>query len=686
MNSSQNISQKNLTRSSIVWFSLAFILTIIPQLFIFLPIWVAVIFIVCFAWRIQIFRMKLGYPNGVVKFVIIAAIIGTLYLTKGNFLNTEGCTILFMAVYGLKFVESKTLRDGYILGCIGFIALASMYLFDTSAYIFAFSLLVFITLITAMIGLQQMGYGIYSNKSLLLNGLKIMVISLPLMLILFIVFPRFPSMLPSIPKGKSEPQAQTGVSNRMEPGSIAELANSENHILWAEFAQNIPQAKELYWRSLTLDQFDGRAWTQSDYSQTLSQPQYKIRSNGNEQQYDVIFDPTHQRYLATLDLSLIDHSNESRAHRVLPFGDFRYEYNRPVDERIQYSATYVPNASLLTSINPRTGEYNLGQFLQTTNNNPQTTELVESIVKNSNSNEEVVQAILSNFKQNGYQYTMEPGLLNNANSIDEFMFDSKVGFCEHYASATAFMLRKANIPSRVVVGYLGGDIDPKKKLVEVRGKDAHAWVEYWDDQKGWTRIDPTSAVAPNRIDLGVDDLINQLTGNKKPSMWNDLKLSMTKFQDMIDYRWAKIVLGYKSQAQQSLLQDLFKIDFISVFTLVKISIGLIISFIFVQIIIFLKPWRYFYFNVHKEYFRVIELANQRYHLDLPVSTAPTELLDRLSRYLSEEDKSKFSTMVNMLVAHYYAPKTTQIHLSQLKHSLFAVQSMLKKRVNKSKRH
>ena len=682
MSSSKNMSQKDLTRNSILWFSTAFILTLIPQLFIFLPIWVAAIFMVCFIWRIQIFRMKIGYPNGVIKFVIIAAIIGTLYLTKGNFLNTEGCTILFMAVYGLKFIESKTLRDGYVLGCIGFIALASMYLFDTSAYIFAFSLLVFITLITGMIGLQQMGYGIYSNKLLFLSGVKIMVISLPLMVILFVIFPRFPSMLPSVPKGQSEPQAQTGVSNRMEPGSIAELANSEKHILWAEFTENIPRAKDLYWRSLTLDQFDGRAWTQSDSAQSLTPVQYKINNNVGAQKYSVIFDPSYQRYLATLDLSEVDFSHRNRTNRILSYGDFRFEFNHPVDARIQYEADYYPNTTLLTQVNPRTGEYNLNQFLQTTNNNPETTALVESIVKNSSNNQEVVQAILNNFKQNGYQYTMEPGLLNNGDSIDEFMFDSKVGFCEHYASATAFMLRKANIPSRVVIGYLGGDLDPAKKLVEVRGKDAHAWVEYWDDQNGWVRVDPTSAVAPNRIDLGVDDLINQLTGSKTASMWDDLKISMTKFQDMIDYRWAKLVLGYKSQAQQSLLKDLFNIDFMSVFTLVKISIGLIIAFIFVQMIIFLKPWRYFYFNVNQEYFKIIAFVNQRYHLDLPISTAPIELSEKLSKYLSKEDKEKLDEMVNAMVLHYYSLEPSKITVSKLKHLLIAVQNMLKKQINK----
>ncbi len=678
MASLQSISQRDLTRSSILWFSIAFVLTIVPQLFIFLPPWVAVIFAICFVWRIQIFRMKIGYPNGIVKFAIIASILGILFITKGNFLNTEGCTILFMAIYGLKFVEAKTVRDGYILGCIGLIALASTYLFENSAYLFVFSLLIFTTLIAAIIGLQQLGYSLYSKKALLWNAVKIMGLSLPLMAILFVIFPRFPSMLPNMNKTEGEQtQAQTGVSNKMEPGSIAELANSEKHILWAEFTQAVPQTKDLYWRSLTLDQFDGRAWHQSQASQMFFPPRYQVKNRIGEQKYSVIFDPSFQKYLATLDLSQMDEDPNARRSPILSYSDFRFEYNRPIENKIQYSATYLPNTTLLNRMDGKAGEDDIQQFLQVTNNNPQTTRLVEQLLEDNPSKEEFVNKLLQHFKQDGFQYTMQPGLLQGRDSIDQFMFDAKLGFCEHYASATAFILRKANIPSRVVIGYLGGSIDRSRNLVEVRGKDAHAWVEYWDEQNGWVRVDPTTAVSPNRIDLGIDDLIGELTGVNNSSAWDRLSSSFSSLKDRIDYSWTKMVLNYQSSSQQSLLKSLFNIDFISVFTLVKISIGLLFSFVLVQAIIFFKPWRRLFFNANQEYFRVIELANKVYGLQLPISTAPVELSVALVKYLPENDQEKVQNMANALVKYWYQHNVSHASTQDVKATLFAVQKLLK---------
>jgi hypothetical protein len=272
---------------------------------------------------------------------------------------------------------------------------------------------------------------------------------------------------------------------------------------------------------------------------------------------------------------------------------------------------------------------------------------------------------------------MQPGLLQGRDSIDRFMFDAKLGFCEHYASATAFMLRKANIPSRVVIGYLGGAIDRNRNLVEVRGKDAHAWVEYWDDQNGWVRVDPTTAVSPNRIDLGIDDLIGELTGINNSSAWDRLSSSFSALKDRIDYSWTKMVLNYQSSSQQSLLKSLFNIDFISVFTLVKISIGLLFSFVLVQAIIFFKPWRRLFFNANQEYFRVIELANKVYGLQLPVSTAPVELSVALVKYLPENDQEKVQNMANALVKYWYQPNVSNASTQDVKATLFAVQKLLK---------
>lgn len=658
----------DLPRSSVIWFGAAFVLTLLPQLWLFLPMWVALMFVGCFVWRMRIYRMKMGFPSSIVKVAMILAVVGILYATQGNFLNTTGCSILLMAIYALKFVESKTVRDGYILSAVGLIGISTLYLFDRSIGMFMYSVLIFALIVSGMLSLQQVGYGRVNHKAQVFTALQLMALSLPLMIVLFLVFPRFPSLLPG--RGQMTEVAKTGVSNSMTPGSIAKLASSDQHMFWAEFEGAVPKVNELYWRSLTLDHFDGKTWRATHAADALPPAGYRLPKSSKGQHYSVMMSPTQQRYLATLDLTLMDEGQNT----IVPLPDFSYQYAHPVEQKIQYGGTYYKEAQLQNGQN--VAEIAASGYTQITNDNPYTAALADRLWLESQNPTQYVQKILQHFRQ-GYVYTLEPGRLTSENTLDEFMFDTKSGFCEHYAGATAWMLRRAGISSRVVIGYLGGDIKAAERRVAVRGQEAHAWVEYWD-QNRWVRLDPTMAVAPNRLDHGIEALLMALTGETIVGQGDQSWLAALKaWQEDLDYRWTKFVLGYQNQTQQSLFSMLFNVKELTTALLLKVTIAFILLIVFALVLWVMKPWCSFKRTVSDEYQRLLALSNARFRLDLPQGTSIDEFKQALMPYLSADEQKSLEKMQQMLVSYFYAPHKGVQSTTLVKKAILAMQKIVK---------
>ncbi|OYQ75742.1 hypothetical protein B9T20_00810 [Wohlfahrtiimonas sp. G9077] len=657
----------DLPRSSVLWFGAAFVLTLLPQLWLFLPIWVALMFVGCFVWRLRIYRMKMGFPSSIVKVGMIGAVVGILSATQGNFLNTTGCSILLMAIYALKFVEAKTVRDGYILSAVGLVGLSTLYLFDRSIGMFLYSVLIFALIMTGMLSLQQVGYGRVNHRAQFVTALQLMAISLPLMIVLFLIFPRFPSLLPG--RGQMTEVAKTGVSNSMTPGSIAELASSDQHMFWAEFEHAVPPIGALYWRSLTLDHFDGKTWHATNAARALPEASYRLPKATKGQNYQVIMAPTQQHYLATLDLTVMDPDPG-----IVPMPDFSHQTQIDIERNLQYSGTYYANAQLQNGHNVT--EIQKAGYTQLTLDNPYTAALADRLWLESQNPTQYVQKILQHFRQD-YVYTLTPGLLTSDNPIDEFMFDTKAGFCEHYAGATAWMLRRVGIPSRVVVGYLGGDIKAAERRVAVRGQEAHAWVEYWD-QNQWVRLDPTAAVAPNRMVLGINDLLQQLTGetsfNGADQSWLD---TLKNWQEDLDYRWTRFVLGYQNHGQQSLLAALFNLQGVSTGLLLKLTFVGVMLILGLLVLWVMKPWRLLKRTVSDEYQRLLMLSNGRFRLNLPEGTSIDELKQALMPYLSGEEQKSLEKMQQMMVSYFYAPHKGVQSTALVKKTILAMQKIVK---------
>lgn len=571
---------QGIPRISLTWLLVAQALVIVPHLG-HLPLWVIGLWLGCAFWRVQIFRMRAGYPTLPVRIgLIVVAALG-VFLSRGTLVGLDGGVVLLIAAFILKLLEMRTRRDALVLIFLGFFVVVTAYLFDDSILVALFSLLPVCALLAALIGLQQSGTATRPWRTLRLSA-SLLLQALPLMLLLFVFFPRL-GPLWSLPV-PNERGAVTGLADSMAPGDIAELTRSGELAFRASFEGGVPPRTALYWRALTLDQFDGRRWSQSPAAQFSPPPQWQPR--GNELRYSIVMQPTTRPWLFALDVAQTDLQGTRQ------MGDFRLQRNRPVDRAMLYNVSSWPDALREPQERPN--------GMQTWLRLPQQGDArsrtwAEELRQQHPEDEQLVAALLSHFNRQPYVYTLRPMPLG-ADSIDEFLFDTRSGFCAHYAGAMTFVLRAAGIPSRVVAGYQGGELSGNGSYVQVRQFDAHAWVEYWQPEKGWTSVDPTFQVAPERIEQGLEQA---LAGEQsfladspfsplryRNLTWlNELRLAW----DELNYGWQRFVLGYQGAQQFELLQRWFgQVDATRLVLALVGGGGLLLGLLALWLF---KPWR-----------------------------------------------------------------------------------------------
>ncbi|HEX8592112.1 MAG TPA: DUF3488 and transglutaminase-like domain-containing protein [Pseudomonas sp.] len=536
-----------IARGSLMWLLLAQGLVIAPFVthvpWSILGLWLA-----CSIWRIQIFRMRAPIPGTWVKSGLLVGTAGGVYLARGSLVGLDAGAALLVAAFILKMLEMQTRRDALVLIFLGFFCVAVGYLFEDNLLWAAFTLLPVSTLLAALIGLQQSDAPGRPADSLKL-ALKLLLQAVPLMLVLFVFFPRLEPLW-SLPQPGNK--ALTGLSDSMASGDIAELSKSAALVFRASFEGPIPARNQLYWRTLTLEQFDGRRWSQAGRAQTVQVPQWQKR--GDALTYSIVMEPSGRPWLSTLDVGVTDLPD------VRQMSDFRLQRRRPVEQSLLYSVSSWPDAGR----DEHLSENIQRQDLQLPpKGNPLARQWARDLVRSHPQPDALVDAMLGYFSREAFHYTLKPPTLG-PESIDSFLFDSRRGFCAHYAGAMTFVLRAAGIPARVVAGYQGGELNPGGNYLTVRQFDAHAWVEYWQPTVGWRSVDPTAAVAPQRIEQGLeqalaadeifieDSPLSALRYRNVPWI-NALRLSW----DNLNYGWQRWVLGYQGQQQLQVLNRWF---------------------------------------------------------------------------------------------------------------------------------
>ena len=533
-------------RIALTWLLVAQVLVILPLL-LHLPSWIAVLWLFCAGWRVQVFRMRAGFPNGLARAgLMIAAGVG-VFLSRGSLIGLDAGAVLLVAAFILKLVELRSRRDALVLIFLGFFVVVVGYLFDDGLLAALYSLLPITALLAALIGLQQSHLATRPLATLKLAG-TLMLQAVPLMLVLFLFFPRM-GPLWSLPNPQ---RSLSGLSDSMAPADVAELSRSPALAFRASFDGAPPPRNQLYWRALTLEQFDGRRWSQGVSGQQAAAPQW--RRQGEALSYSIIMQPSGRPWLFALDVGT------TRQRDVRQMGDFRLQQQRPVLQNLMYEVQSWPSAVRQQQLPAGVLRANL-QLPE--DGDPRSRAWAAQLRREHGDDEALVQALLQHFNQQSYVYTLKPPPVG-IDSIDEFLFRTRRGFCAHYAGAMTFVLRAAGIPARVVAGYQGGEFNQAANYLAVRQYDAHAWVEYWRDGRGWRSVDPTFQVAPERIELGLEEALAEEDGfledapfsplRYRDLQWlNELRLAW----DSVNYNWQRWVLGYRSEQQLGLLQRWF---------------------------------------------------------------------------------------------------------------------------------
>lgn len=571
-------SAQPIPRVALTWLLVAQAVVILPHLE-HLPVWIVGLWLGCAFWRIQVFRMRANYPNALARLALVVVAGLGVWFSRGSLIGLEAGVVLMIAAFVIKLVELRTRRDGWVLILLGFFAVTTSYLFQDDLMAAAFSLLPVVALLAAAIGLQQSGFAHRPLSTLRLAG-GLLLQALPLMLLLFVLFPRM-GPLWSLPLPGDK--AFTGLTDSMMPGDMVQLTQSPALAFRVSFDGVAPPPSELYWRAMTLERFDGERWTMvSRRGEAL--PQW--RRQGEPLQYQIVMEPTGRSWLFGLDVANSDQGN------VELTSDFHLERRTSVHQSLLYGVTSWPRALLEPDDGRRAQGLNLGLPAA---GNERARAWAQQLRQQYPRAPDLVMAVLRHFREEPFRYTLRPPA-TGSQRIDGFLFDTRAGFCEHYAGATAFILRAAGIPARVVAGYQGGELNAAGNYLLVHQFDAHAWVEYWQAGAGWTRVDPTAAVSPERIEEGLEqamsgegsflqgDLFSPLRYRNIPLV-NQLRLAW----DNINYGWQRWVLGYQADQQGDLLRRWFGSLDIRWVAVVLVGGGALLLALLALVLF--KPWR-----------------------------------------------------------------------------------------------
>jgi transglutaminase-like putative cysteine protease len=533
------------------WLLCALFLVVLPHISR-LPLWVTLSFCCLSGYRLlhdhAAWRLPPKWIGGLLALGTICGIAVSFNMPASR----RAAIALLVVLLGLKLLETRTQRDVMVLSCIGYFLVVTNFLYSqsmgTALYLMAIVWLLTITL------MHFQHLGDVNKPRLRLNirqsGL-LFVQSIPLMLILFIFFPRINGPLWRLPDDSGT--GVTGLSNQMSPGAITELSTSSAVAFRVEFEHDIPPPALQYWRALVLWDYDGHTWRQGP--PMTAQPVQWNPIDG-AYTYTITLEPHEERWLLSLDLpyAAIHHGMSSPLHgtgRHATVGTlnsaFELHTRRPIDRLLRYtlqSYAHYRVGGLHDAMRERALQ--LPERLHT-----RVRRLATQWRQASRRDQDVVQQALRYFRRQPFTYTLTPPALGDDPTY-KFLFDTQRGYCEHFASSFTVLMRAAGIPARVVIGYQGGEVNPLGNHLTIRQSNAHAWSEVWLQGEGWQRVDPTAAVAPERIEMGPDALPEFASGpfllrnyTWLNQMWRGMRLGL----DAVHYQWNHWVLQYSAKRQ-----------------------------------------------------------------------------------------------------------------------------------------
>ena len=534
----------------------------------YIPFWITGALVVCALLRLHIERNRKRLPATWIRILLaLGCFIGVL----ANYDNVSGVgpgSALLVIMAALKLLETRQRRDQFVLLFISIFLIMSALLREQ--FLWSLPYLITGVVITMTAWLRMSASEKTGLRRSFASTSRLLLYAAPLTLAMWILFPRLSTPFWAIPVDTS--RAQSGLSDTMSPGDISSLSMSSEVAFRVDFKSQVPAQEQLYWRGLVLHRFNGRTWSGNEPMFSYNND-WPVKYVGEPVAYQVTMEPTSQQWVFALDVPYtwsLDKTSIGRQQQLTR--------REPIDQRVAFQAVSYPEYQLDPDRVTNGNDYYL---LFPTVTNKRTAELARNMRASAGSDEQFIDDVMNMFNQQEFYYTLEPPELGS-NPVDAFLFETRQGFCEHYASAFAVMMRAAGIPSRIVLGYHGGELNPMGEYVIVRQSDAHAWTEVWLTGRGWTRLDPTAAVAPERISSGMSGV-----------MWSDVGASwgldapsqllhqLTLTWDALNAKWNEWILGYGPENQNRFLEWLGMEDpdwrqmLLTLLALVAIMIGII---------------------------------------------------------------------------------------------------------------
>lgn len=624
------------------------LLTLLPHV-THLPFWIPLLVAGAWGWRVALEVRAGALPQRWLRSLIALTaliLVGVSYRTLNGL---EAGTALLATMAGMKLIETRGARDFTILIFIGLFLLFAELLYDQSIGMLPYLLLCTVLSLATLLRLHD-GNAAMSYRAALAPSSRMLLHALPLAVLLFVFFPRLPGQLWAVPPRDA---ASSGLSDEMSPGDVATLTLSGAVVFRAEFTGEPPPPEQRYWRAIVLHDFDGRTWRRERSSLSVRQPTIDTI---NAYDYRLLLEPQNQHWIPVLDIPL-----RWSLRRSFMTGDLQLISAEPLTQ--------------LTAVDVRSAtRYRLGNELASfarridtrlNDTNPRTRALAQRMRAAAGSDADYVAAVLRLFNQQAFVYTLEPPRLQT-NPVDQFLFDTRRGFCEHYASAFTVLMRAAGIPARIVTGYQGGEYNALGSYLIVRESDAHAWSEVWLDGQGWVRIDPTAAVSPQRIERGIDSALGaheNVPGRslRQNQLFNRLRLGW----DAVNLFWKERIVQFDSNDQRSLLSrvGLDNTDWRSL-ALVLICV---FAVFFLGLMGYLA-WRYRPRRtdpVLKTYL-VLKRKLQRRQIDSPAHEGPVDFLTRAA-HLRPELATQLNEVRDLYVELRYGPRPDRQQLSRLRY-------------------
>ncbi|WP_051710817.1 transglutaminase TgpA family protein [Andreprevotia chitinilytica] len=512
-----------------------------------LALWHAALILLPLAWRAWLAWRGKALPPRWLRLVCAAGLMLIVFVQFRTLIGRDGGVVLLASLVSAKLLETANRRDARILSLLAYFTTGAAFLVSQSFWMLAYTIVCTLVITAQLHGWQRLDGKLpwteYRRAGWMLLE------ALPVALLLFVIFPRLSGPLWQMPADK--PGASSGLSDRMSPGSFTDLALDDSVAFRVDFEGKPPSKSSLYWRGPVYERFDGRNWEQA--FGTTTTPTYE--AIGPTYNYTVTLEPHNRSWLLGLDLPTPGKtlSGVRITSRL-----------QAVSEQVVTQRKRVTLSSVLTwkmaDDNPALQQNLLQNQMLPRLGNPRARALAEGW-RNLSPNARLA-AALTFLGSGKFTYTLDAPLLLGPDPVDTLLFQTREGFCEHYASAFVYLMRAAGVPARVVGGYLGGEFNDNYLIV--RQTDAHAWAEVWLPGLGWQRVDPTAVVAPGRVTQGIAHSVRGAERLPLLLQENAAWLAAARLRwDAVVYGWDRWVIGYDTQRQLQLFGQLGIDDFSS---------------------------------------------------------------------------------------------------------------------------